>query len=579
MKEMKEYPRGEYPRPMMVRDHWENLNGAWEFSFDEPAFDRQILVPFVYQCPKSGIGRKENHETVYYRKRFSWHKGQENSRVLIHFGAVDYECDVWVNGEHVCHNTGGHLPFSAEITRCIKEHNELVVRVRDDHADLEKPRGKQCWTEKPGGIFYTPSTGIWQTVWLEEVPEEYIESIRWNTDYDTRTARLCCKTSAAGTIRVKVSFEGRHICTVSSDAADKDGEVFIPLNHRVLGQWNFERFYAWAPEHPNLFDAEIEFLSREGRRDCVRSYFGIRTVSIENGMFCLNHRPCYQKLILDQGYWPETLMTASEDEDFREDIRLCKEMGFNGVRLHQKVEDPRFLYHADRMGLLVWDELPSAYVFSPDAVQRGCAEWTRQILRDVSHPCVVAWVPLNESWGVPQIEHDHTQQAYSVALYSIAKALDGSRPVISNDGWEHTQSDMLTVHDYRDAMGCDEGTYGSKATIVGRMPAERRLFAKGWHYEEQPILISEFGGIAYQSREAEGWGYSRVQSARALEEGYRACVEPLLKESAVQGFCYTQLTDVEQEVNGLLTDRREPKVPVERIRAINRVEKEVKNDD
>lgn len=576
---MKVCPRGEYPRPMMVRDHWENLNGAWEFSFDEPTFDRQILVPFVYQCPKSGIGRKENHETVYYRKRFSWHKGQENSRVLIHFGAVDYECDVWVNGEHVCHNTGGHLPFSAEITCCIKEHNELVVRVRDDHADLEKPRGKQCWTEKPDGIFYTPSTGIWQTVWLEEVPEEYIESVRWDTDYDSRTVRLCCKTSAAGTIQAKVSFQGRHICTVSSDAADKDGELLICLNHRALGQWNFEQYYAWTPEHPNLFDAEIEFLSREGQRDRVRSYFGVRTVSVENGIFCLNHRPCYQKLILDQAYWPESLLTAPEDEDFCKDIRLCKEMGFNGVRLHQKTEDPRFLYHADRMGLLVWDELPSAYAFSPAAVQRGCAEWARQILQDVSHPCVVAWVPLNESWGVPQIEHDHAQQAYSVALYSIAKALDGSRPVISNDGWEHTQSDMLTVHDYRDAMGCGEGMYGPKATIVGRMPAGRRLFAKGWHYEEQPILISEFGGIAYQSREAEGWGYSRVQSARALEEGYRACVEPLLKESAVQGFCYTQLTDVEQEINGLLTDRREPKVAVERIRAINRGEKEAKNDD
>ena len=326
---------------------------------------------------------------------------------------------------------------------------------------------------------------------------------------------------------------------------------------------------AWTPENPRLFDVEFT-LSVDGEVvDEVTSYFGMRKVSVENGRFLLNNRPYFQKLLLDQGYWRKSLLTAPEDEDFVKDIELAKSMGFNGVRKHQKIEDPRFLYHADRLGFLVWGEIAAAYVYSRKYVQRITKEWMSEIVRDYNHPCIVAWTPLNESWGVPNIKDNVEQQSHSAAMIYLTKSLDTTRPVISNDGWEHTCTDLLTVHDYEWQREVLEKRYSSLENILQFTAAGRPLFANGWEYVGQPILVTEFGGISYQKGDSEGWGYSNAVSDEDFAKRYNDVIAPLLASPYVQGFCYTELTDVEQEINGLLTYDREPKISVDTIRQIN----------
>ena len=328
----------------------------------------------------------------------------------------------------------------------------------------------------------------------------------------------------------------------------------------------------WSPEHPNLYDLQLELSDAGGRvLDVVDSYFGMRKVEVRDGKVYLNNSPYYQRLVLDQGYFPDGLLTAPTDDDLHRDIELAKEMGFNGARKHQKVEDPRWLYWADTLGFLVWSEMANAYRYSPEYVRRITNEWQEAVRRDYNHPCIVAWVPMNESWGVPHLLTDRAQVEHLLAMYHLTRSLDSSRLVVSNDGWEHAHTDLTTIHDYRDAKTLAE-SYASPESVIAAESTGRPAYVPDFAYRGEPILVTEFGGLAFDS-EDEGWGYSTVANAEELLEGYGALVSALLESGPVQGFCYTQLTDVEQEVNGLLTYDRRPKGDLARIREITAQEK------
>jgi beta-galactosidase/beta-glucuronidase len=587
-------PRPEYPRPQFRRQDWTNLNGEWSFAFDDSnvglskgwqlvtpndlrsgdsPFDREIVVPFCYQAKLSGIGETAFHDVVWYARTFEY---AGDKRLLLHFGAVDYRATVWVNGVHVVSHEGGHTPFSADVTHALKDgENVVVVRAEDPSQDVTIPRGKQYWKEESEGIFYTRTTGIWQTVWLEPVNRSRVEALRLTPDVEA--ASLDLEATLEGiesgmSLRVSVELEGEPILEETVKLLSSLVERSLPLMRRGeapgesrLAAWT--GIALWSPEDPNLYDLSLELLDEGGGvLDAVESYFGMRKIEARDGNLYLNGKPYYQRLVLDQGYFPEGILTAPRDEDLRTDIELAKEMGFNGARKHQKVEDPRWLFWADTVGLLVWGEMANAYQYSPGYVRRITAEWQDAVTRDYNHPCIVAWVPMNESWGVPNLMSRRDQVEHLLSLYHLTRSLDQTRPVVSNDGWEHALTDLCTIHDYRDA-GALTKSYATPESAVSSEPATRPIYVPGHGHRGEPILVTEFGGIAFSGDET-GWGYSTVADSEEFLERYESLVDALLRSEPVQGFCYTQLTDVEQEVNGLLTYDRNPKADLTRIREI-----------
>lgn len=589
-------PRPEYPRPQFSRDRWTNLNGEWRFAFDDgdvglaenwqdttaprleggSPFDRKITVPFCYQSELSGVGETAFHDVVWYARTFGHTPSAPYERLLLHFGAVDYRATVWVNGKHVASHEGGHTPFSADVTHTLQgAENVVVVRAEDPSRDTTVPRGKQYWREESEGIFYTRTTGIWQSVWLEPVGRRRIADLRLTPDVDD--AALGVEARIEGfepglALRLVVSFDGGIVLDDRVAVTSAMVRRTLPLvqpqsapDTPHLSRW--PSALLWTPEEPNLYELRLELLDAGGETvDAVKSYFGMRKIEVRDGQVFLNNRPYYQRLILDQGYFPGGLLTAPTDDDLRRDIELAKEMGFNGARKHQKVEDPRWLYWADTLGFLVWGEMANAYTYSPHYVSRITAEWQEALLRDYNHPSIVAWVPMNESWGVPNLATDQAQREHLLALYHLTRSLDATRPVISNDGWEHALTDLCTIHDYRGAEAL-AGTYDTPESSVAATPAQRPVYVPGYGYRGEPILITEFGGIAFAGEEG-GWGYSTVADADGFLRRYEAMVDALLQNAPIQGFCYTQLTDVEQEVNGLLTYDRRPKADLAKIRGI-----------
>lgn len=572
---MNQIPRPEYPRPDFQREIWLPLNGEWDFSFDEPVFDRKILVPFACETKLSGIHDTSFHNAVWYRRSFSLPEPMHDRQILLHFGAVDYTCRLWVNDQFIREHTGGQCGFSADITDALTASGEnvIVLEARDDPADLEMPRGKQYWKPESESIFYTRTTGIWQSVWLEAVSPMHLCSCRITPLFDERSVRFSYALSAAPqhvTLTAEITFRGKTAGTVSVTPTSVRGAFDWQIDQSALSAWNYQEDLVWTPEQPNLFDVTFRILEHGCEVDAVQSYFGMRKVSIQNGQFLLNNRPYYQKLVLDQGYWPESLLTAPSDEAFIRDIELTKAMGFNGVRKHQKVEDPRYLYHADRMGLLVWGEIGAAYLYSEQYADRIYREWLDVLQRDYNHPCIVVWTPLNESWGVQEIETDPRQQAHSKAMVAITKSVDTTRPVVDNDGWEHTNGDLLTIHDYSPRGEMLRMHLGSMDAILALRPAQRALFVGRHAYAGQPILLSEFGGVKLvPGTEAQhSWGYCEADSCAAFAGKLRELFDAVRACPLVDGYCYTQLTDVETEQNGLLTYDRTPKLPLETICAI-----------
>jgi beta-galactosidase/beta-glucuronidase len=579
----------DYPRPQLVRERWRSLNGDWQFTFDDArhyasprdaiAWDRRITVPFAPEAAASGVGDQDFHHVCWYRREFSSEDVAEGERCILHFGAVDYQARAWVNGVLVAEHEGGHTPFSADITEALAAGqgamHELVVRAEDDPADLSKPRGKQDWLRHPHSIWYPRTTGIWQTVWLEPVAATHIKVLRWTPHFDG--FEIGCEIGVVGALRDALAVEVRLWHGDKLLANDTYMLLGQEANRKIAlsdpGIDDSRNELLWSPERPTLLDAEI-ILRCDGRvLDTVRSYTALRSMTINRDRLVLNGRPYPLRLVLDQGYWPDTLMTAPSDDALRRDVELAKAMGFNGVRKHQKIEDPRYLYWADRLGLLVWEEMPSVYAFSPRAMTRLIREWTEAIERDYSHPCVVVWVPFNESWGVPNLTSMQAHRNAVEAMYHLTRMLDGTRPVIGNDGWEASATDILGIHDYDPSPERIQARYEVsdpvRTLFDQRRPGGRILTLDGFPHRGQPIVLTEFGGIAFQAeaKEGEAWGYSRADSADKFFEHYRALLRVVNETPMFSGFCYTQFADTFQEVNGLLNADRSPKIPLEQIHA------------
>ena len=568
--------RDEYPRPDFVRNQWINLNGSWDFYIGGEK--KRIEVPFVCQSSLSGIGERIKEDDVIYERRFKVPQEWKGKEILLNFGAVDYSCQVFINGKLVGGHTGGQTSFSFSVTEalCWEEEN-IRVEVTDRLKDEKIARGKQFWKETSEFIWYTPSTGIWQSVWLEPVETARFEWIHFTPDIDegmvkidyhiTENTKFPCKTS------IVVTKEGEEVFHGIIECNEADQSVSVDVFHKkaLNGSFHFTGAY-WSPEEPNLYDVSMTLEDAQGKIDEVKSYFGMRKIEIIDGKIYLNHKPYYQKLVLDQGYWKESLITAPSDEAFQEDIRKAKAMGFNGCRKHEKVEDPRFLYWADKMGFLVWEAMASFWVYTPEAANACMKEWLDVIHRDYNHPCIVVWGMLNESWGVPRIRNDRQQQSFAKSLYHLAHSLDDTRLVISNDGWEMVDTDICAIHSYKHG---EEGNrkqqqFFNKALksmdTIGAI-VEKPVFAQGTRYQGQPVVLTEFGGISLLNIEEQGWGYTSIGKEQFLDV-YARVLQDVYESEMICGFCYTQLADIEQEVNGLLTEEHEYKFEPEQIREI-----------
>jgi beta-galactosidase/beta-glucuronidase len=580
------------PRPQLVRPGWIDLCGDWGFAFDDEdrgvaarwfrdsgAFDRTITVPYPPESELSRVHDPRPHPIVWYRREFIARGELTGRRVLLHFGAVDYSATVWVNGTLIGHHEGGHTPFDLDVTDALDPASAtqvLVVRAEDRPGDGTQPSGKQDWQAEPHDIWYHRTTGIWQPVWLEAVAEQHLCSLCWTPD--VAAASVTCEGELArqpGTpVTILVSLRhGDELLaeqTVRVDRRRFRFDITVP----ALRHGQDRGRLLWSPEHPVLVDATVEVHSDgDGAIDTAHSYLGLRDVGVADGRFLLNHTPYYLRMVLEQGYWPRSHLAAPDGDALRREVELIKELGFNGVRVHQKTEDPRFLHWCDRLGLLVWGETANAYEFGAAAVHRLTREWLDVVDRDRGHPSVVAWIPLNESWGVPDIATTPAQEHFASALYHLTRSLDPTRPVISNDGWETTDADIHGVHDYAPTGSSLRERYGDaeavRHTLGPGRPGGRRVLLRPDGDHDRPVMLTEFGGLSVAPADDEKWfGYATVADAEELARRLDDLVAAVLASPVLAGFCYTQLTDTEQERNGLLTADREPKLPVSTIRSI-----------
>lgn len=586
-------PGGRHPRPQLTRAEWTDLCGAWDYAFDDADIgvdeawyekfpgEGAIMVPYPPESVASGIGDPSFHPIVWYQTRCPVVERRQDERILLHVGACDYRASLWCNGSLVGTHEGGHTPFSFDITQFIRADGELelTIRASDDPADLQQPRGKQDWNREPHGVWYPRTSGLWQSVWLERVPSRSISALTWR--FDTSAATVSCDVTLRGrqapaervAVRLTVGDELLAEAEARSVVGTCDVELAIPALRNGVDR---TRLF-WSPESPTLIQASVEIIDGERKIiDTVGSYVGIRDISSQDGHVLLNGRPYFLRLVLEQGVWPDTHLAAPSEEALRNEVLLIKELGFNGVRVHQKIEDPRFLAYCDEIGLVVWEEMPSCYEFGDASILRLVSEWSEAILRDRSHPSIVCWVPLNESWGVPALPSRRDQRSLARALVELTRALDPSRLVVSNDGWEHVGGDVVTIHDYGpDQHGLTE-RYGQERSI-GEMvtrgwPGPRRVVLSTASVKSGvPVIVSEFGGISVtpESNDTEEWvGYGTVGAEDELLQRFEELVTPLLASTGIAGFCYTQLVDTFQEKNGLLRADRSPKVSIGAIRAI-----------
>jgi beta-galactosidase/beta-glucuronidase len=570
-----------YPRPLLAREDWTSLNGEWDFALDPSArwtkpgdveWTGRIRVPYAPETAASGISDTSFFVACWYRRWLGAQHLEPAERVILHFGAVDYRASVWIGDQLATTHEGGYTPFSVDITRHLTagEPVAIVVRAEDDPHDLAKPRGKQDWQLHPHSIWYPRTTGIWQTVWLERVASTHIGTLQWTSNLDRWELGLKVRLRGPQPHGLRVELTLRAGATVLSEDCYSvtAGEVHRRVALSDPGIDDFRNELLWSPLSPTLINADVVLCDQSGHPiDRVQSYTALRSMAIEGDRFVLNGRPFPLRLVLDQGYWLETGLTPPDDDAVRHDVSLARQMGFNGVRKHQKIEDPRYLHWADRLGLLVWEEMPSAYRYTTESIARVAQQWTAALLRDGSHPCIAAWVPINESWGVPNLPNNPAERHFVLALYHLTKALDPSRPVIGNDGWESVATDMIGIHDYeQDPVRLAKRYQGELRPRLFRheRPGGRMLVIGGEAHFEHPIVLSEFGGIAL-SEQALTWGYARTANADALAARYLALLEAVRSLESLCGFCYTQFADTYQEANGLLYADRTPKFPLERM--------------
>lgn len=572
-----------YPRPQFVRNEWQSLNGKWEFAFDCENLgesnnwkngnfkQHEINVPFAYQCELSGIGNTERCDHVWYARKFEY---GGDKRCILNFEGCDYITKVWVNGEFVGRHQGGYTRFSFDVTSLLKKGKNLLVVKAEDSYSCFQPRGKQRWQDENYGCWYVDTTGIWKTVWLEFVERSYLGYVAVKPDFHKNACAFEGKVEGFRRglkLKTSVSFQGKFVCDSEIVLTNNVFKQTLDLTSEVS---DF-KVKTWSCNCPDLYDVEY-ILSLDGQEiDRVGSYFGVADFSAHGNLVTLNDGKFYAKMLLDQGYFDGGHLTPPSEAAIIKDVELTKAMGFNGIRKHQKVEDDRFYYYCDLLGIAVWCEMPSPYDFSLEAVSNFTNEWTEIVLAHLSHPSIMAWVPFNESWGVMRISQDHNQQAFTEGMYYLTKALDGKRFVISNDGWEHTKSDIITLHNYAERGDGIRSAYGdmsrllSGKNVCGDTP--RQPFASGYQYEGQPVMISEYAGIALRRKDGKGWGYGKqVDGSDAMVERLADLTAAIRENTDICGYCVTQTTDVQQEVNGLLYSDRTPKADVKKIREINR---------
>ncbi len=585
----------DYPRPQLVRPDWQNLNGAWRFAFDDADLgeaqgwydgtlpgSQSIRVPFTYETEASGIADPTVHRCVWYQRQFTLSEAEAESDGLLwlHFEGSDYYTQVWINGQLAGSHCGGYSRFSFEIAHLVQAgDNRLTVKVSDS-LSRNQPRGKQRWIKDNFACWYVQTTGLWKTVWLEPTARQSIATCKLTPDLGlglihadlnlTGLPELGDEMSGDLYLDTTVFFSETFVCRHSLAVSGPQLSFDLPLSSTSASVWGIQ---TWTPQNPALYDITFTLRNQAGVIDQAASYFGMREISIADGQVLLNGSPLYQRLILDQGYWETSGLTPPDEAALLTDIERIQQLGYNGVRKHQKVEDERFLYWCDVKGLLVWSEFPAAYQFNDEAVENTVSEWMAIVRQNYNHPCIITWTPFNESWGIPEIRSSRPQQHFTEAVYHLTKAFDPMRPVIVNDGWIHTISDIITLHDYEaDGQRFLARYGGNKEEIIRNqlyfnqsLPA----LADGYSYHGQPIIISEFGGIALQ-QQGEGWGYGdKVTDEAGFLARFDSITTAIKDLPYVCGYCYTQVTDVQQEVNGLMDMQRNFKVDPEAIREVN----------
>lgn len=581
----------EYPRPQFERKDWVNLNGSWNFEFDDnnigetehwfekDSLLKKINVPFVYECKASGVNITEHHENVWYQRKIQISKLEPGKHVFLNFQGVDYCAKVWVNGHFVGKHEGANTAFRFDITyyAVLGGINNIVVKA-EDSTSCYQPRGKQRWMDHNFLCWYVQSTGIWKTVWMEYVEETHIQEVKITPDLDHQSVKFeynfnALKNNENLTLKTRITYKDHEIQAFNF----KVTRDYMEYTANILDDSFTQKILFWTPQKPNLYQVHFTLSNENKAIDEVDSYFGMRKISISDGKIFLNDQEIYQKLVLEQGFWPETMFTPPSDEAICKEIDCICKMGFNGIRLHQKIEDDRFLYYCDQKGLLVWSEMAAAYSFSDEAVTKFTEEWMQIVKQQYNHPCIITWTPFNESWGVPNIRSDKKQQKFTESIYYLTKSIDPMRPVITNDGWEHTISDIITIHDYEEDSKVFFSKYADKEKVTQEdvmSGSGKRLMADGFVYHGQPVIISECGGTALKgTAEQDGsWGYGKnAENQAEFLKRYADMLNSIKAQKYIVGYCYTQLTDVQQEQNGLYNPDRTPKIDPGKIKDINSI--------
>ncbi len=580
----------EYPRPRFVRESFISLNGEWDFDFDDDnigeqekfyrshSFSKKIIVPFAYQTKSSGICDTTRHDNIWYKRSFNYKK-VKNKRLIINFEGADYECKVWINSCLVGSHKGGYARFSFDISDYVFDgKNDIVVKCQDSYS-LLTPRGKQRYVKDNISCFYTDTTGIWKTVWLEEVGNSYIKNINSSCTYKNHSITFdysIANFQQGLSLKAFITYQGDNVACVSSDLYADYGEmtVDVTVKSRVL---NIKPWTAGRCDQ--FYDVEFYLYKNNQQIDKVGSYTALIDYRSVGNSVQINYLPnTYFKMVLDQGYFPDSDMTPKNDDEILQDVLLMKEMGFNGVRKHQKIEDERFYYFCDMVGLYFWLEMPAVYDFNLDSANNVMREWGEIVCQHKGYISLMAYVPINEGWGVLQVVENERMQHFVNGLYSMTKTLDNTRFVISNDGWEHTKSDIVTLHNYTQNPKNISLAYEDMDKFMsGDYVADRytrTAFADGYRYDCEPIMISEYAGIAFDKDKESGWGYGTlVANEDEYFERLRDITQAIVNLDSVCGYCVTQLTDVMQEKNGLLDVNRKPKIEISKIKQINMLTK------
>ncbi len=559
----------ESPRPQFVRDNYEILDGVWGFAFDNDntgeekgyynGFEKQydIVVPFAYQCPSSNVNIQTRCDYVWYQTMINVDL-KENQDLLLHLEGSDYLTKVYVNGNYVGTLVGGYHRLTFDITKYVKKgQNLLVIKCEDDYS-TEKPRGKQRWKDENFGCWYVDTTGIYKSVWLERVNHQRVDNVKITPLLADKKVILEYEAvNACGmTINSLVSFDGDIVGTSECQVENGLAKCEISLESNIK---------TWDTVNPNLYDLSISLINDGNVVDKIDSYFGLREVKALNGKIYLNGKELYQKLVLDQGYFLESHLSAPSNQALYEDITKMIELGFNGCRKHQKIEDERFIYYADVLGYLMWSEMPSMYDNTSKSRAAFEVEWLQTVKQHYNHPCIITWTPLNESWGVHNIKTRKVEQDFANIIYHLTKEYDPYRFVITNDGWEHTISDIITIHHYEQDGAKLKQYYLTKEKALQEIWDEHHKGAMcdGYEYKGQPIMFTEFGGTAYikNTEGSSNWGYGvGVKDDEEYIERFKGLIRALHSLDYSCGYCYTQVSDVQQEVNGVVFENREFKV-------------------